>query len=131
MALIKCPDCQGEVSDQAAACPRCGHPIATTARPAAAAQGGVDTARILDAKLNEAAAMARQRGGRIVVDSRSSAEAIFTFVQTPNHVLHGLLSVVTAGLWLIVWLVIAANGGKKKTWKIKVEANGDTTVAQI
>ncbi len=95
------------------------------------AQGGVDTARILDAKLNEAAAMARQRGGRIVVDSRSSAEAIFTFVQTPNHVLHGLLSVVTAGLWLIVWLVIAANGGKKKTWKIKVEANGDTTVAQI
>jgi len=102
-----------------------------TARSAAAAQGGVDTARILDAKLNEAAAMARQRGGRIVVDSRSSAEAIFTFVQTPNHVLHGLLSVVTAGLWLIVWLVIAANGGKKKTWKIKVEANGDTTVAQI
>lgn len=27
MALINCPSCATEVSDQAAACPRCGHPI--------------------------------------------------------------------------------------------------------
>lgn len=29
---------------------------------------------------------------------------------SPNHVLHLLLSIVTAGLWLIVWLVIATGG---------------------
>ena len=29
MALIKCPECQEEISDQAAACPHCGYPIAT------------------------------------------------------------------------------------------------------
>ena len=27
MALIKCPECQTEVSDRASACPRCGYPI--------------------------------------------------------------------------------------------------------
>jgi len=25
--LIKCPECQGAVSDQAAACPHCGNPV--------------------------------------------------------------------------------------------------------
>lgn len=28
MALISCPECNAEVSDQAPACPKCGHPIA-------------------------------------------------------------------------------------------------------
>ncbi len=27
MALTKCPECDGDVSDQAAACPHCGYPI--------------------------------------------------------------------------------------------------------
>ena len=31
MALIKCPECGTEVSDKAAACPRCGNPIAAPA----------------------------------------------------------------------------------------------------
>lgn len=33
MALIKCPECGSEISDRAAACPRCGNPM--TAAPAA------------------------------------------------------------------------------------------------
>ncbi len=32
MALIKCPDCGNEVSSLAAACPRCGYPIAQIAQ---------------------------------------------------------------------------------------------------
>lgn len=31
MALIHCPECDRQVSTQAAACPGCGHPIADTA----------------------------------------------------------------------------------------------------
>lgn len=27
MALIKCPECENEVSDQALSCPSCGHPL--------------------------------------------------------------------------------------------------------
>jgi zinc-ribbon domain len=29
MALIRCPDCGNEVSDQAPACPKCGKPISS------------------------------------------------------------------------------------------------------
>ncbi len=29
MALVACPECNQQVSDKAAACPQCGHPIAT------------------------------------------------------------------------------------------------------
>jgi hypothetical protein len=31
--LIKCPECQRDVSDIAAACPGCGHPLAPAATP--------------------------------------------------------------------------------------------------
>jgi|GEM_PF-1478161 hypothetical protein len=27
--------------------------------------------------------------------------------QTPNHILHLILSLVTAGLWIIVWVLVA------------------------
>jgi predicted amidophosphoribosyltransferase len=27
MALVECPDCKAHVSEQAAACPKCGYPI--------------------------------------------------------------------------------------------------------
>jgi hypothetical protein len=30
MALINCPDCEAEVSDQAEACPKCARPLART-----------------------------------------------------------------------------------------------------
>jgi len=37
MALVRCPECQREVSDQAQTCPGCGHPLGETAlRPGAA-----------------------------------------------------------------------------------------------
>ena len=37
MTLVRCPECQREVSDQAQACPGCGHPLGETAfRPGAA-----------------------------------------------------------------------------------------------
>lgn len=34
MALIQCPECEGKVSDKAAACPHCGCPITTKQPPA-------------------------------------------------------------------------------------------------
>lgn len=40
MALMKCPECAREVSDKAAACPGCGHPIAAAARNGRAIHGG-------------------------------------------------------------------------------------------
>ena len=34
MSMIKCPDCQAELSDRAAACPRCGAPTSKSLPPA-------------------------------------------------------------------------------------------------
>lgn len=33
MALINCPECGKEISDQAATCPNCGNPISSSATP--------------------------------------------------------------------------------------------------
>ncbi len=33
MALIQCPDCESQVSDQAATCPRCARPLASATSP--------------------------------------------------------------------------------------------------
>jgi hypothetical protein len=35
--LIDCPECGQKISDQAGACPKCGHPVAALAKPAAVA----------------------------------------------------------------------------------------------
>ena len=44
MALIKCPECAQDVSDQAASCPQCGYPIQRTngATPASAGASELD-----------------------------------------------------------------------------------------
>lgn len=35
MALTRCPECEREISDQAAACPHCGHPLQQAPLPEA------------------------------------------------------------------------------------------------
>jgi len=131
--LTTCPDCHREVSDQAVACPQCGYPVARvhTQPLAPSVPGSAETCKTLDQKLNEAAVMARQRGGTLVVDSRSDTEAIFTFTKTPNHFLHGVLTLITAGLWLIVWLIVAFGGGGRETWRISVGVDGAATVTRV
>ena len=39
MALIKCPECGNDVSDQAASCPRCGYPVQRSSGPMPAPAG--------------------------------------------------------------------------------------------
>ncbi len=52
MALTKCPECRGQVSDQASACPHCGYPLAgRTPRVRAMVQMAVGMAVALIAAL--------------------------------------------------------------------------------
>jgi hypothetical protein len=46
----------------------------------------------------------------------AGCEAVMPHTQpAPNHILHLLLTIFTAGLWLIVWIIIAMSGGGKAT----------------
>lgn len=48
------------------------------------------------------------------VESQSARQAVMVKGKRPNHLLHLILSVLTLGLWLIVWLVVALAAGEKR-----------------
>ncbi len=53
------------------------------------------------------AAIARWVDCGYAVESQTPTMSVVTKGKKPNHVLHLLLSVVTLGLWLPVWLCLA------------------------
>jgi hypothetical protein len=55
----------------------------------------------IDAAVNEFAG----NGWRI--ESRSDFQVVFVKGKRPNHILHLLLTLVTVGLWAIVWIILA------------------------
>ena len=48
------------------------------------------------------------------VESRGEFYATLVKGDPINHILHLLLSLVTAGLWLIVWLIMGVQGGQER-----------------
>lgn len=57
------------------------------------------------------------------VESQSPEQAVMVSGHRPNHILHLLLTIVTLGLWLIVWILLSAFGGEKRR-TITVMADG-------
>lgn len=54
-----------------------------------------------------------ERGGRVAY--RGTDRTVVVTGRPVNHILHLLLTIVTGGLWLIAWVLIAATGGEKTT----------------
>ena len=48
------------------------------------------------------------------VESQTAGEAIVRKGERPNHILHLLLTLITFGLWAIVWIIVALTGGVKR-----------------
>lgn len=49
------------------------------------------------------------------VESQTPHQAILVKGRRPNHLLHLILSILTAGLWLLlVWLPLVVFGGEKR-----------------
>jgi hypothetical protein len=48
------------------------------------------------------------------VESQADFSATLVKGRRPNHILHLILSILTAGLWLIVWAIVAITGGEKR-----------------
>ena len=56
-----------------------------------------------------------ERGWRI--ESRSGSFVTLVRGHRPNHILHLLISVFTAGLWLPVWLLVGLKGEERKVMR--------------
>lgn len=61
------------------------------------------------------------RGGR--VEARTPTSAVVSTGKPVNHILHLLITVLLIGLWLPVWIIIAIDGGEKRT-TVSVDENG-------
>lgn len=88
--------------------------------------GGVEQAAPVSdgqrrAALAEHVAMAVQNGWR--VESQTDFQAVLVDGHRTNHLLHLILSLVTLGLWLIVWGIAAIVGGEKRR-VLSVDENG-------
>jgi uncharacterized membrane protein YvbJ len=79
MALIECHECGKEISDSAAACPACGAPVRAK----------------------------QHKKGDFVPYTDQEVAVLLSKKKKTSHVLHLLLSVITAGIWVIVWIIVA------------------------
>jgi hypothetical protein len=81
-----------------------------------AAEAGISTTKrssderkaLLAQQLQSASA----RGLRI--ESQSDFQAVMVEGQPVNHVLHAIITIVSCGLWGIVWIILAITGGEKR-----------------
>jgi hypothetical protein len=69
------------------------------------------------------------RGGARV-ESRSDYQAVLVRGRRPNHVLHLLLTIVTLGVWALVWIGVASSTGEKRAL-LTVDEHGAVTVERL
>lgn len=81
---------------------------------------------VVDTRAALQAALARQLRKGARVESQSDHSAVVVRGSKPNHVLHLILSVVTGGIWLVVWGWMV---GVKKEHRIMVSVDGHGRVS--
>jgi hypothetical protein len=64
------------------------------------------------------------------VESQGDYQAVLVRGHRPNNMLHLFLTIVTFGLWLFVWLGLAAFGGEKRT-STSVDEWGNTNIQNL
>lgn len=75
--------------------------------------------------LARAVASEIRQGWRI--ESQSDYQAVIVKGSKPNHILHLILTLVTLGLWAIVWIALAIFGGEKRG-VIEIDEYGNTNI---
>jgi hypothetical protein len=87
-----------------------------------------DTRKSLEQRkelLARAVANQVRQGGR--VESQTDYQAVLVTGKSVNHILHLILTLVTLGLWALVWIVLAFIGGEKRM-VIDVDEYGNTNI---
>lgn len=64
------------------------------------------------------------------VESQSDFQAIIVKGKPINHTLHIILSVLTVGIWLIVYAILAVTGGEKREM-VQVDEWGNIARQQL
>lgn len=64
------------------------------------------------------------------VESQGPYNAILVKGKSVNHVLHLILTVLTAGVWVLVWIPLAIAGGEKRS-QVTVDDFGNVTVQKL
>lgn len=64
------------------------------------------------------------------VETQSDYQAVMVKGKPVNHILHLILSLVTVGFWLIIWVALVIFGGEKREI-VEVDAWGTPTVAKL
>lgn len=79
-------------------------------------------------------ALARAIHGQVAqgarVESQSDYQAVLVKGHRPNHVLHLILTLVTLGVWGIVWIAVALLGGEKRM-SVGVDEWGNTNIQRL
>jgi|ERR1700688_3634587 len=101
MALIECPECQRQISDKAAACPHCGHPIAT----------------VSEYELSDLKRRAKKRSHR---EENLRAEKRFSMVE--KGIWSGFITLALAGF---VWFSLVGSHTKDKAENDHPSCNTD------
>lgn len=78
--------------------------------------------------LSQNVAMAVARGGRI--QSQADYQAVLLYGKPVNHVLHLIITVLTLGLWVVIWLPLVVIGGEKRQM-ISVDEFGSVAVQDL
>lgn len=97
-------------------------PGALAAQAVATQQRAVAPAEYRRARLTESISGSVRNGWR--VEAQGEDYAVIVYGNRPNHILHLILTLVTAGLWGIVWICVAIGSGEKRM-TIRVDEYGN------
>ena len=60
----------------------------------------------------------RQVANGARVELQDDFSAVLVWGRRPNHILHLLLSVITLGIWIIVWIMLSFSGERRRIYSI-------------
>ena len=78
--------------------------------------------------------LSRQVGSRLTlgrrVEYQSDFQAVLVHGHQVNHVLHLIITLITLGMWAIVWIALVLFGGEKREI-VEVDEWGNPSIAKL